>query len=76
MSKTRATTTTGYINRNRQRNDGPTGKPGNHWNQREYAMTCLGCGNKYGANGADVHLRRCPKPRADCPQYGGGTHGC
>ncbi|MBZ0111816.1 MAG: hypothetical protein K8J08_05105, partial [Thermoanaerobaculia bacterium] len=54
------TTRSGYINRNQQRCLGTHGQPGNHPNQIAYKMECLVCGHIYGANGADVFLRRCP----------------
>lgn len=77
MNRTSPTTEPGYINRNNQKNLGPLGRQGNHPNQQAYELECLseqgGCGTMYGANGADIHLRRCPAP--DC-QFGGGAPGC
>lgn len=29
-------------------------------NQRVYVLRCNGCGHEYGADGCDIHLRRCP----------------
>lgn len=26
-----------------------------------YRVECLKCGHVYGANGSDIHLRKCPK---------------
>ena len=49
------------MNRNRQKCHGHRRIPGNHSNQIAYKMECLHCGHVYGANGCDVHLRRCPK---------------
>ena len=59
MSK--KTTLRGYINRNSQLNLGPTGKAGNHLNQKEYLVECLDCRHEYGANGCDLHERQCPQ---------------
>lgn len=57
------TTQIGYINRNNQQCCGHRGHRGNHPNQRAYRMECLEprCGFVYGANGADVWLRKCPR---------------
>lgn len=57
------TTAIGYVNRNNQKNLGTRGLAGNDHLQRAYKMECLnkGCGHIYGANGSDIHLRRCPK---------------
>jgi len=59
--KESATTTTGYINQNRQKNMGCLHKAGNHANQTAYQMKCLICGHMYEANGCDIFLRKCPK---------------
>ena len=32
-----------------------------HHNQTVYVLKCRTCGAEYGANGADIWLRRCPK---------------
>ena len=55
-----STTEIGYQNRHKKKCLGHRGKPGNHFNQRAYKMKCLCCGHTYGANGADIHLRKCP----------------
>ena len=54
------TTQIGYQNRNDQRCDGHRGMPGNDHGQKAYRLTCLKCGNEYGANGTDIFQRRCP----------------
>ncbi len=56
----RGTTIPGYINRNGQVVIGPTGLPGTDHNQKVYHLRCSGCGLNYGANGSDIHQRRCP----------------
>jgi hypothetical protein len=45
-----------------------TGLAGNDKNQTIYQLGCSFCGHVYGANGADIHLRR-------CPQHDGGAVG-
>ena len=61
------TTIPGYVNRNKQRTDGCTGLPGSDHLQYVYRMTCLRevsgnvCGHVYGANGSDIHCRKCPR---------------
>jgi hypothetical protein len=64
----RNTTAPGYRNRNGQVVIGPTGLPGNDHNQRIYQLCCGSCGLNYGANGSDIHLRK-------CPNCGGGRPG-
>lgn len=53
-------TVTGYVNKNGQRNNGMTDRPGTDPNQMLYAMECLRCGKQYYANGSDIWLRKCP----------------
>ena len=55
------TTQIGYINRNQQRNLGTKEIKGTDYNQFSYKLECLKCGNEYGCNGTDVHLRKCPE---------------
>jgi len=64
------TTDPGYENRHGQVNEGPTGRDGNHHNQREYQMRCNHCGQQYGANGCDIHERRCPSCMGGAPGSG------
>jgi len=54
------TTRTGYINHNQQHVVRPTGAPGNDHLQYIYVLRCGHCGCEYGANGSDIHERRCP----------------
>jgi hypothetical protein len=57
------TTAIGFVNRNNQACCGTRGESGNDHRQFSYKMQCLNeeCGHIYGANGTDIHLRRCPK---------------
>jgi hypothetical protein len=55
------TTDVGYLNRNDQTVLRATGLPGTDHFQRIYALRCGRCGHEYGANGSDIHLRKCPK---------------
>jgi hypothetical protein len=63
------TTRIGYINRNDQECLGTRGVAGTDHGQRSYRMLCLNerCGNVYGANGTDVHLRKCPRCQGGKP---------
>ncbi len=58
----KGTTRTGYINKNGQKNLGRTDPPraGTDHCQYVYIMQCGKCGLIYGANGSDIHLRKCP----------------
>ena len=58
MSK--GTTETGYRNRNGQVVVRPTHLAGTDHNQYVFVLRCGNCGYEYGANGSDIHLRRCP----------------
>ena len=58
--KGRGTTTPGYRNRNGQIVIRETGRPGTDHNQQIYQLACEHCGLNYGANGSDVHGRKCP----------------
>ena len=49
----------GYENRNGQITIRATGLVGTDHGQYVYVLRCL-CGNEYGANGSDIHIRRCP----------------
>ena len=54
------TTEIGYINKNNQRNNGRTDKPGTDYGQWFYEMECLVCGHKYRANGSNIYEVICP----------------
>jgi hypothetical protein len=55
------TTEIGFVNGNGQRCHGTLGIRGTDHMQLAYRMECLRCGFVYGANGSDIHERRCPK---------------
>jgi hypothetical protein len=58
----RATTTDiGYTNRNGQRVIKHTSLSENLPGQKLYVLQCTRCGREYGANGCDIHIRRCPR---------------
>lgn len=57
---TMSTTEVGYINKNNQRNNGRTDKPGTDYGQWFYEMECLVCGHKYHANGSNIYEKKCP----------------
>ena len=51
----------GYINPNGQRCCGHRGVPGNDHLQFAHKVECEHCGHVYGANGSDLHLRKCSR---------------
>ena len=55
------TTEKGYINKNRQKNNGKTNTLGTDYGQWFYEMECLDCEHKYYANGTDIWQRKCPQ---------------
>jgi hypothetical protein len=67
MRRDKGTTTPGFTNRNGQVVVRRTRWPGNDFNQRVYVLSCTPCGNAYGANGSDIHLRRCPRCQGGAP---------
>jgi hypothetical protein len=56
----KGTTTPGYANRNGQIVIRKTDLPGNDHLQRTYVLCCSHCLELYGANGSDIHQRKCP----------------
>lgn len=60
-------TTKGYVNKNKQRNNGKTNETGTDYGQWFYEMECSNCGHKYKANGSDIWLRKCPKCQGGKP---------
>lgn len=54
------TTDPGYVNRNNQKVIKNTGLPGTDHRQYVYELECLDCRRHHGANGTDIHQRRCP----------------
>ncbi|MGY5942911.1 hypothetical protein [Stenotrophomonas forensis] len=55
----KGTTKSGFINRNSQKNVRATGLLGTDHGQTMYVLNCQICGEIYGANGSDIHLRKC-----------------
>ena len=55
------TTVPGFVNQNRQKTVARTGFPSASFaGQSIYKMCCGDCRKEYGANGCDIHSRRCP----------------
>jgi len=54
------TTSPGYENRNGQIVIRNTGLPGTDHLQYIYELECRHCRRRYGANGTDIHERKCP----------------
>lgn len=54
------TTSAGYVNRHGQVVEGASDRASNHYNQKAYELRCKHCEQLYGANGCDIHIRRCP----------------
>ena len=54
------TTLPGFINPHGQITIRNTGVPGTDKNQYIYQLACSICGQIYGANGSDIHERKCP----------------
>jgi hypothetical protein len=54
-------TVDGFINSNGQQVVRRTERPGTDHLQVVYVLRCAACGHAYGANGSDIHLRRCPE---------------
>ena len=55
------TTVPGYVNSNGQTVIAKTGTPSTSFpGQTIYELRCGSCGTAYGANGCDIHARRCP----------------
>jgi hypothetical protein len=61
------TTEIGYLNRHGQQCCGHCGVPGTDHEQYAYKIECTICGYVYGANGSDIHERRCPKCQGGAP---------
>jgi hypothetical protein len=63
----KGTTEPGYRNRNGQVVVRGTDLPGTDHFQYVYVLRCGGCGHEYGANGSDIHLRKCPNCQGGAP---------
>ena len=62
MSSGESTNTrVGNVNRNGQVVIRNSGLPGTDLHQKVYQLACSLCGHVYGANGADIFERECPK---------------
>jgi hypothetical protein len=63
------TTEVGYTNRSGQTVIRATSLPGNLLGQRVYVLRCgdEDCRHEYGANGCDIHLRKCPMSQRGAP---------
>jgi rubredoxin len=59
----------GYLNLNDQQCCGHCGVRGTDHEQYAYKVECAICGYVYGANGADMHERRCPARGAPGIRY-------
>jgi hypothetical protein len=57
----------GYVNPNGQRCCGHRGVLGTDHMQLAYKVECTKCGYVYGANGSDMHERRCPECQGGAP---------
>lgn len=57
----------GRINPNKQRVMRRTDVAGTDHGQVVYVLQCEHCGYRYGANGSDIHERRCPHCQAGKP---------
>ena len=60
----------GYVNPRGQVVIRNTGLPGTDRGQSVYQLGCSLCGHVYGANGSDIHLRRCPMHDRGAPGLG------
>ena len=61
------TTVIGYVNRNDQEVVRATGLPGTDHLQLVYELRCRACEHVYGANGSDIHQRKCPNCQGGRP---------
>lgn len=68
-----STTEVGYINKNNQRNNGRTDKPGTDYGQWFYEMECLECGHKHLANGSNIYEKKCPNCQGKSKDKGTAT---
>ena len=60
-------TRTGFVNPRGQVVIRRTELDGNDHMQKVYQMACSDCGEVYGANGSDAHLRKCPNCQGGQP---------
>ena len=57
----------GYRNGNQQTVLRPTGLQGTGQGETVYVLRCHYCKHEYGADGSDIHLRRCPVCQGGAP---------
>jgi hypothetical protein len=67
--ESKRTTDPGYENPNGQVVVRNTGLPGTDFGQHIYELRCKHCGLSYGANGSDIHERKCPKCQGGRPGF-------
>jgi hypothetical protein len=67
IKESKSTTTPGFVNVNDQEVIRRTKLNGNLSGQRVYELRCLDCSSNYGANGCDIHIRRCPSCQRGAP---------
>jgi hypothetical protein len=67
MSQSKGTTTEGYVNEHGQEVIRATGKLGTDHGQYVFELKCQNCGHRYGANGSDIHERKCPQCQGGRP---------
>jgi hypothetical protein len=60
VSARRRWTEPGTVNPHGQKVIRSTGRRGSHRFALVYEMECTECGEVYGANSCDIHLRKCP----------------
>jgi hypothetical protein len=64
------TTAIGFVNKHGQIVVRNTGQPGTDHSQYIYQLACTKCGRNYGANGSDIHERKCPECQGGAPGLG------
>ena len=67
MEKSKGTTRPAYKNPHGQVVLRDTGYPGTDHLQRIYVVQCQRCRHEYGANGSDIHIRKCPAYQSGAP---------
>ncbi len=65
--RTAPTTVPGFTNPNGQVVLRATGLPGTDHRQKIYVLACRDCSLEYGANGSDIHGRKCPACQKGAP---------
>ena len=65
--KSKGTTTIGFVSKRHQEVLADTGIAGTDHNARVYELRCQDCGHRYGANGTDIHVRKCPSCQGGRP---------